>query len=230
MKNVLLACIVALGLPLGDALAQAKAPAAGEIEYKPPPRGAPARRVGGSSRGTEKLPAIAVLAPEHIGLTVSEQPALYWFVSQATGVRIEITLIDAQGVQPIIETSITRASPGIHRVSLADFNVRLKPEEEYQWSVALVADEGQRSTDVMSQGALKRVAPPGDLAARLAAQPMEAQAKALASAGIWYDALAAISEAVARAPSDRALREARAALLDQVGLSAVAAFERQAQP
>ena len=228
MRIALLAWVVAIGLPLGDALAQAAAATADDIEYKPPTRGAPARRVGGSSRGTEKLPVIAVLAPDHVGLTVSEQPALFWFVSQATGVRIEITLIDSQGVKPIVETSIARAAPGIYRFSLAEFNVRLKPDEEYQWSVSLVPDEGQRSTDIMSQGAVKLVALPRELAARLAGLPTDAHAKAFASAGIWYDAFAALSEAITRTPADRSLREARAALLDQVGLSFAAAYERQA--
>jgi len=43
-------------------------------------------------------------------------------------------------------------------------------------------------------------------------------------------AFGVLSEALARAPADRALRASRAALLEQVGLSQAADFERKAQP
>lgn len=216
-------CLLASGAP-----AQEAAQSSGTPEYKPPVRGAPARRVGGSSRGAESLPFVAVIAPDHVGYTVSEQPALYWFISKASPVRVEITLIDSSGVKPVVEASVARAEPGVHRFSLADQNVRLKPGEEYQWSVSLVADDGQRSNDVVSQGALKLVAAPPQLASRLAGLPRESQAGAYAAEGIWYDAVAAISESIEQRPADRALRAARAALLEQVGLKDAAAFEREA--
>jgi hypothetical protein len=38
---------------------------------------------------------------------------------------------------------------------------------------------------------------------------------------MWYDAVAAISEMIDAAPQDQALRKQRAALLSQVGLSAI---------
>lgn len=222
----LIAIALALGLLAPQASAQQAAPAQDAPEYKPPVRGAPARRVGGSSRGAEELPFVAVIAPDHVGHTVSDQPVLYWFVSKRSPVRVEITLIDSSGVKPVVEASITSAEPGIHRFSLADHNVRLKPGEEYQWSVSLVADDKQRSNDVVSQGALQLVALPPQLQAKLAGQPRSAQGRIYAAEGIWYDAIAALSEDISRYPSDRALRAARAALLEQAGLKDAAAFER----
>ncbi len=39
--------------------------------YKPPKRGAPASRIGGASRGeSDPQPTLAVLAPNHTGLTI----------------------------------------------------------------------------------------------------------------------------------------------------------------
>jgi len=222
-----IASTLALCLFASGAIAQEGAPS-GTPEYKPPVRGAPARRVGGSSRGAENLPFVSVIAPDHVGYTVSAQPVLYWFVSKRSPVRVEITLIDSAGVKPVVEASITSAEPGIHRFSLAEHNVRLTPGEEYQWSVSLVADDRQRSNDVVSQGALKFVAAPPQLASRLAGLPREAQAKSYAEQGVWYDAIAALSDWIEQKPSDRALRVARAALLEQVGLKDAAAFERAA--
>ena len=51
-----------------------------------------------------------------------------------------------------------------------------------------------------------------------------------AEAGFWYDAIATLSEQIDANPADRDLREQRAALLEQVGLKAAAAYERGASP
>ncbi len=115
----------ALGLPLSGiaedqsvqgplVLAQAEKPKghAPKIPvYKPPRRGAPAagRRVGGGTRGMNKsLPVVSVLAPDHTGLTVQEQPALYWFASAVVDAPIELTVIDGEGIQPLLETRLAR--------------------------------------------------------------------------------------------------------------------------
>lgn len=45
--------------------------------------------------------------------------------------------------------------------------------------------------------------------------------------GIWYDAIASVSTRIEAAPSDPELRAQRAALLQQVGLSDVADFDRR---
>ena len=202
--------------------------AAGSPVYTPPLRGAPARRVGGSSRGAEQaLPGIAALAPDHVGLTVSEQPDLYWYLSKPTPIRIEITLIDSDGVKPVMEYAVGNAAgPAIHRISLADLAIRLKPDVEYQWSVALVPNAAERSNDILAGGALKRIAVRAALAARIAGAPMEELPGVYASEGIWYDALATLSDMIRSRPQDRALRDQRAALLQQVGLSEVAEFDR----
>jgi hypothetical protein len=48
--------------------------------------------------------------------------------------------------------------------------------------------------------------------------------------GVWYDAIAALSSQIDATPEDPTLREQRAALLDQVGLSEVAAYDRRGLP
>src|SRR5262249_9720599 len=51
--------------------------------YKPPLRGAPGGRVGGGTRGSGSVRDVFILsalAPDHMGLTVAEQPSLYWFI------------------------------------------------------------------------------------------------------------------------------------------------------
>jgi hypothetical protein len=198
--------------------------------YVPPAAGAPARRVGGSSRGVAAaVPFVAVLAPEQAGFTFEAQPVLYWFASAPSTLRLEITLIDERGVVPMIERPLdgTQAG-GVHAFALADAGVHLEPGIDYQWSVALITDPEQRSGDVLSQGVIRRLPADATLAPRLhEASPLE-RAALLAQAGIWYDALDGLSSAIAAAPENVALRRQRADLLAQVGLKEVATFERAA--
>jgi len=97
-----------------EAGAQAGGSSAGSAPvYTPPQRGAPSRRVGGSSRGAgDALPAVMILAPDHVGLTTSESPSLYWYLSKPTTVRVEVTLVDEKGETPLIEYAIEKVQVG----------------------------------------------------------------------------------------------------------------------
>lgn len=227
--TVAILAAAALALPDARAQTQAQAGGANAPEYKPPQRGAPARRVGGSSRGAaDTLPGVMLLAPDHVGFTVSETPSLYWYLSKPTSVRVEVTLIDDKGEMPLVEYAVANATgPAVHRIDLAARGIRLKPEVEYQWSVSVVPDPSERSNDVMAGGALKRVAVPKGLEAlRATGVQREELARLLAAEGIWYDAIALYSELIEARPADKALRAERAALLEQVGLREIADYDR----
>jgi hypothetical protein len=81
-------------------------------------------------------------------------------------------------------------------------------------SIALVADADNRSADVVSTGFIRRVARPEALAAE------SENGVDFAQAGIWYDALEALSDDVDSHPDDRKARFLRSALLRQVKLDA----------
>lgn len=70
--------------------------------YEPPQRGAPGGRVGRSSHGIgDRLLTLSVLAPDHTGVTVREQPSLFWYLSKSTTYPVELTVIDDQTIQPL---------------------------------------------------------------------------------------------------------------------------------
>src|SRR5262245_62215769 len=77
------------------------------VLYQPPRGlGAPSagRRVGGGTRGTNKsVPILSVLAPGHTGLTIREQPDLYWFASDVVTNAVELTLTLEKGDAPLLE-------------------------------------------------------------------------------------------------------------------------------
>ncbi len=210
-----------------EAQSQPSTPAPGMPEYNAPRRGTPGGRVGGGSRGSEhELPMLAVLAPDHTGLTVQEQPSLYWYLSKSTTYPIELTIIDHQTIQPLLEIRLKGLlQPGVQRVRLADHGVHLSPGVPYRWFVALVVDPENRSKDVIAGGAIERTEFPAALRAKLA-QAGKAEAPHLyAAEGLWYDALTAISDLMDAAPLDPVPRKQRASLLKQVDLPEIAEYD-----
>jgi hypothetical protein len=198
--------------------------------YQPPMRGsASSGRVGGGTRGTGDGPSVTleVLVPDHMGLTVSAQPTLYWFVSQRIETDAELTIVDDTSVDPLLELKLTPPiEPGIHALSLEEHGVQLQPNVPYQWFVAVVVDPSQRSFDVIAGGEIERVAQTSELASQLRSVATQETPQAYAEAGIWYDALDGLSTQIGNSPNDAGLRQQRAALLDQVGLPGAAAYER----
>jgi uncharacterized protein DUF928 len=192
---------------------------AGVPVYNPPSRGAPGGRIGGGTRGGGNIFVLSVLAPDHSGFTTSEQPSLYWFISKPTALPIELTVMDSQGIKPLLETKLpSPAEPGIQRVRLADYNVHLAPGAAYRWFVAVVPDADRRSKDILAGGAIERVDLQEDVKAKLAQASDNEVPFVYAQAGLWYDALKSISDLIDAAPQNQELRNERTALLKQVGL------------
>jgi hypothetical protein len=187
--------------------------------YNPPSRGAPGGRIGGGTRGGgQNVFVLSVLAPDHSAFTTSEQPSLYWFISNPTSLPIELTLMDPQGVKPILETQLPAPTkPGIQRVRLADYNVRLAPGAAYRWFVAVVPDADRRSKDILAGGAIERVDLQEDVKTKLAKASDKELPFVYAQAGLWYDALKSISDLIVAAPLIQGLRYERTGLLNQVG-------------
>lgn len=198
------------------------------IKYVPPMRGAPASRIGGGNRGAgDVLPVLQVLAPDHTGLTILEQPVLYWFVSKPITSYYEVTLIDENEVSPLFEKMMgPPAKAGIHKLLLSEFGVKLKKEIEYRWYVSLIIDPNQRSKDIVSSGSIKRVNLSPELQKKLSGTGMDAKPGILAESGIWYDALSSISNLIEERPADVTLKAERADLLDEVGLGEAATSDR----
>jgi len=195
--------------------------------YVPPRKGAPAPglRRGGGTRGMNKsVPMISLLAPDHVGFTLHEQPVLYWFTPTNHNLIYEFTLIADSAEAPAVETKLpTPGRSGIQQIRLADYNVKLLPGERYHWSVALVMDPEEPSANVVAKGAIERV-DRAKLERPLASDGGKADApKRYAEAGVWYDALMAISDLMQSNPADTGLRQQHASLLEQGGLGEVAA-------
>ena len=196
------------------------------VVYTPPRRGAPVRRVGGGTRSTDTLAtSVNVLAPETVGLTTQPQPTLYWFVSGVVENRVVVTLIDEDAIDPLLELTLAAPKkPGIQALNLSNLDVRLQPGRHYEWEVALLDASGDRYRDIYARGAIERVDAPAGLEAQLQGRSPLEKAKALAAAGIWYDAVDELGQAIENSPDARVFQDQRRALLSQVNLTEVAAY------
>lgn len=210
------------------ALAQAdKAPApapaperAAPIKYDPPKRGAPKGRVGGGTRGLEARElTLAVLAPDHAGLSSVAAPKLYWFLSRPIASGFEVSVIEDGAADAVLDRAIPApANAGIQVIDLDALGVRLKPDREYRWFVSAVANPNARSGDFVASGKVIWQPLPAELAASLGAANDDTRIARYAQAGYWYDAYARLRAARERHPDSAPLRDAEIDLLGQVGL------------
>ena len=205
----------------------AQTPPPQQVIYRPAAKSAPSVRVTGGSRGSgDATITLDVLAPDETGLTTQEQPSLFWYQSKPAEAKFELTLLEENKVKPLLQVKVERSSKaGIQRIKLSEHGVKLAPNIEYQWVVALVTDPDNRSSDLVASGVIKRIEPSAELKAKLAGASPTAAPGIYAEAGIWHDALAALSDLIDAQPDNKALRQARADLLAQVGLKAAASSE-----
>jgi hypothetical protein len=186
------------------------------------------KRIGSVSRGTGEILTLSALVPDHVALTVQSQPSLYWHLSKSTTSKIEFTFIEDQAIKPLLEKNLDIANkPDIYQIRLSDYKITLKPGMIYQWSVAAVIDPDHRSNDIIATGTIERIEPPRTLRTRLDQGSKLDFPGIYADERLWYDAFSAISDLINTRPKDRALREQRAALLEQVGLLEIAAYDRK---
>ena len=137
-------------------------------------------------------------------------------------------MVEPKKAKPVLAlTSGTANKVGIHRIKLVNHKIELQPDVLYEWTVAIVPDAENRSKDVIAKGVIKRVSSPSGLAEKVENVSDTEKAAIYAEAGIWYDALEAISNAVDAHPDDASLREQRASLLKQVGLPQAAALDKK---
>jgi hypothetical protein len=207
--------------PTGDAGTPAK------VKFRPAGTGAASVRVTGGSRGTgDDQVTLDVLAPDEIGITTQEQPSLYWFQSKPAKAKFELTLLEENKPKPIVQVVVERSTKaGIQRLKLSEHGAKLTTGVEYQWVVALIPDPDNRSKDLVASGVIKRIEPTADLKQKVSKASAASLPGVYAEAGIWYDALTVLSDQIDAQPDNKALRQTRADLLQQVGLKAAAQSE-----
>ena len=211
-------------LSSGSAIAKPKVTPK-KVVYRPPvyipPKGigAPGGRVGAGSRGQESLTLFA-LVPDHLGLTIDAQPTLYWYISQPAPLPLILTINAEKQVKPVLEIVLqTSPNAGIHSVPLKDFDILLEVDTEYQWFVSLDLDGNSQSKDLVAGGRIKRILPGEELQHKLKFAVPEHITAIYSEEGLWYDALASISNLCQASPKGNHYCIGRRELLEQIDLS-----------
>ena len=192
------------------------------LAYLPPTAPVPGIRVDGVYGGeSTELPNLFVLAPDHIGLTIHEQPTLYWYLTQSTTEPIDVIMTEEETLRVVLDARLLPPLPaGIHAMSLKDYDVRLLKNVPYQWEAKIRAKT--LTEEVKASGFIMRVEPPRTLSASVASKLRSPEApKLFAQSGLWYDALGVLSDLIQSHPQSQAFLQQRAALLNQVGLAEV---------
>ena len=192
--------------------------------YTPPKgMGRPWPTQGGGTRGTASCnPTLAVLAPhDHTGLTLDEQPTLYWYISEVCHEAFEVTITEEDAIAPLLEYRLPAPSnPGIQKIRLRDLNLHLEVGKQYQWSIALIMDPAHRSKDIVAIGGIARVSHSSEQGNQFVQGGTTEVTEKFLKAGLWYDAVGSISEKIELEPSQE-LSTQRALLLKQVHLGKI---------
>ncbi|NGZ27720.1 MAG: DUF928 domain-containing protein [Magnetococcales bacterium] len=186
--------------------------------FVPPMRGAPATQVGGGTRGQAGRAQIQLLAPRQVAYASTPQPNLYWYLDGSLSYRAEISVLDDQSAEPLLETTLAASKPGMQHLSLAKQGVKLLADRDYEWSIILIQDEKQRSNDVVATGPIRYVPLSADLQKAITAASEEEKAHRYAEAGYWYDAMDHLARLLTKHPNQDRYRHWRNQLLEQVGL------------
>lgn len=195
------------------------------VHYVPPQLGMPKARVTMASRtgntsqedGLQTGSDFSVIAPDHLGFSLSSQPTLYWYQSQATTKLMEFVLTERSQIKPLLRLRMDNGqSEGLHPVDLAQHGVQLEPEKVYRWSIAWVKDEASRSTDWVSSGYIQFKDGKMDLLAQCL---QESDYQTLAEHGYFYDAWHCLQQRLKQDETEELYLKERKAFLNQIGLA-----------
>jgi len=184
--------------------------------------------IGGTTEVEGKVPKIVPLAPDHIGMTTREQPVLYWYLSQVLTEPVDVTFFVMGEPRPIFEARLVPPfEAGLQTLNLAEFGVWLPSRVPYQWRVVCSGAGGNK--ELVGGGVVMRIPVPDQLSSDLVRAGKGDLPHLYAQSGIWYDALTSVSDLIVASPSDAALHQQRASLLEQIGLADLARLDREAK-
>lgn len=194
-------------------------------QFVPPDRGLPGRREGGGTRGGCPLqqPGLTALMPEsNLAKTLALDPTLFWYMPQNPGMTAEFVLLGPDNVE-IYKTLVTLPpEAGVVGLSLPH-DKQLELNQPYRWYFSLICNPLDRSADAFTSGWVERVELTAELSDARAVSPAADLPQLYAKAGLWQDALSELARLRQADPDDPALLAQWRALLQSVGLEAMAA-------
>ncbi len=189
--------------------------------------GAPARTAGGATRSfsciasTEK-PLTALMPSNNVGTTIAADPSVFVYIPNTTATTGEFVIVDSSGNEIYLKQFGLPGSAGVMKLDLPaareDGSPLLVAGETYQWQLALICDQNNRSRDAFVGGMLNRTEASADLTNSLESAETDIdRAKAYAQAKVWNEPLTILAEM--RTENEQAWTD----FLTSVGLNEIAA-------
>jgi Domain of Unknown Function (DUF928) len=192
--------------------------------YRPPTQRKPIQRTDGAgSRGCPQgsFGSLSLLTPnDHIGLTVSERPTFSWYVSAVSSTPMKFALVEPGVSKPVYVKKLKVEKPGIVQLQLPRNQPKLVVGKDYRWTVSLVCNPNRPSLSIYVRSWITRTQIEAVKNSALASSSVEGGVF-YAQQGIWYDAIAAISQAYLKNPKNPITTKYLGLMLEQVGLSGV---------
>lgn len=195
-----------------------------QITFKEPVGKAQRTKAAVSRSGAEPIKLVA-LTPESYGMTVSQQPSVFWYQSDKSPARgVKFSLYEDGAHKAIFSGRLpVPYQKGINRLDLKNLRVTLTPGKTYRWSVTYINSARSGSANAVTKAMLKVSAPSAALKTKLAATDGGDRIAALAEAGAWQDLLAELDDAgkSENAAVAKSAKAERSRLLAELGVDAL---------
>jgi hypothetical protein len=145
---------------------------------------------------------------EHMGLSATPQPTLYFYVPQAVTNKVSVTLVDTETKETISLPLLDGIKEkGLQRFDVAATGHSLRPGVPYVWSVSIRATEGGPAHNAYAGAFIRYDEPTPELTAALAGKETDEKAAIFAENHFWIDTIAAEIDLINADPGDDSLRE-----------------------
>ncbi len=194
-------------------------------EITPPPDSnkpatAPTATRGGANCSSGENSLTAIAPNGGLVTTSADYPALLFYIPETTAKEAEFVIIDGEG-NFIYNAKLTLPrKPGIMRLNLPPETASPITEtgNPYQWELALICDESDRSGDDLVVGELQRVPVSLEIQNKLQQANSADRFSLYQEAGLEYEAIAALDELRRENPQDERLQSAWEQWLKERGL------------
>jgi Domain of Unknown Function (DUF928) len=205
--------------------------AVGQSIEPPPGQGSPSGTAGGGSRTSTTLCVrspkptgrLMALSPKgQIALTSIDRPDLWIYLPKTTAQMLELSVFDAE-MNGIYQTLLPiQGEAGLMSLRLPKEAPKLKPNQPYYWTVALVCNQNDRTADWVVGGWIKRIELDPSAKEKLASAAAGDRVSLYVAHGLWDEALSLLIELRQTQPHDSYLTTLWADLLRSLGLGTLA--------
>ncbi|NEP82132.1 MAG: DUF928 domain-containing protein [Okeania sp. SIO3B3] len=197
------------------------------LNFNLPPKGAPGKRRGGTTRDgycSSEEQLIALMPGTNFGLTIAERPTFWFYVPypETPGLEAEFSLTDKEGNEVVRQIVTLKNRPGIVKVTLPATVSPLELEKFYTWRFSVICNPNNRLEDALVYGGVERVSITSELESQLQDNNDRKPIDIYAENGLWFDLLTTLAELRVANLQDTSIDEDWENLLQQVKLEEIA--------